>query len=53
MGVGVYNSDTQDHRRLLVKVQGVTQSQLVSLLERLGDQVIDAREVRETELIFA
>lgn len=43
-GVGVYRSDRPDHRRLLVKVQGVNKGQLVDVLERLGDHVIDARE---------
>jgi len=36
------------HRRLLIKVQGVTKGQLVTTLERLGDHVIDAREVSRT-----
>ena len=43
MGVGVYNSDEQAHRRLLIKVQGVTKGQLVDTLEKLGDHVMDAR----------
>ncbi|RME59964.1 MAG: CBS domain-containing protein [Caldilineae bacterium] len=43
-GVGAYHSDRPDHRRLLVKVQGVNKGQLVDVLERLGDHVIDARE---------
>jgi len=48
MGVGVYDSDQPTHRRLLIKVQGVTKGQLVTTLEKLGDHVIDAREVSRT-----
>lgn len=48
MGVGVYDSDQPNHRRLLIKVQGVTKGQLVATLEKLGDHVIDAREVSRT-----
>ncbi|MFZ1752783.1 MAG: CBS domain-containing protein [Caldilineaceae bacterium] len=52
MGVGVYDSDILNHRRLLVKVQGVTKGQLVDMLEMLGDRVLDAREVGQTDLVF-
>ncbi|MBX3051442.1 MAG: CBS domain-containing protein [Caldilineaceae bacterium] len=52
MGVGVYDSDILNHRRLLVKVQGVTKGQLVDMLETLGDRVLDAREVGQTDLVF-
>lgn len=44
VGVGAYASDKPDHRRLLVKVQGVNKGQLVDVLEHLGDHVLDARE---------
>jgi hypothetical protein len=30
---------------MVVKVQGISQSQLVDTLENLGDHVVDAREV--------
>lgn len=49
MGVGVYDSDVPSHRRLLVKVQGVTKGQLVDVLEQLGEHVIDAREVGRSD----
>lgn len=53
MGVGVYDSDVPTHRRLLIKVQGVTKGQLVDVLEQLGDHVIDAREVGRSEPVAA
>ena len=53
MGVGVYDSKIPNHRRLLVKVQGVTKGQLVDLLDKLGDHVIEAREVGQPEKITA
>ena len=53
MGVGVYDSDVINHRRLLTKVQGVTKAQLVDMLEGLGDHVLDAREVGEAVTISA
>lgn len=53
MGVGVYDSEMVNHRRLLVKVQGVTKAQLVDMLEDLGDHVLDAREVGQGEAVFA
>ncbi len=53
MGLGVYDSPTPNHRRMLVKVQGVTKGQLVNLLDKLGDQVIDAREIGQPEMVLA
>lgn len=53
MGVGVYDSDVVNHRRLLIKVQGVTKAQLVDMLESLGDHVLDAREVGEAVAVPA
>lgn len=53
MGVGVYDSDVINHRRLLIKVQGVTKAQLVDMLEGLGDHVLDAREVGEAVTVPA
>lgn len=53
MGVGVYDSDIPSHRRLLIKVQGVTKGQLVDTLEKLGDHVMDAREVGRPEPVSA
>ena len=53
MGVGVYDSKTPNHRRLLMKVQGVTKGQLVDLLDALGDHAIEAREVGHPERVLA
>lgn len=53
VGVGAYDSPTPNHRRLLVKVQGVTKGQLVDLLDSLGDHVIEAREVGQPEMALA
>ncbi len=45
VSVGTFDAPDPGHRRLLVKVRGVNKDQLVEDLERLGDHVLDAREV--------
>jgi acetoin utilization protein AcuB len=45
VSVGTFDEIAPGHRRLLVKVRGVSKDQLVDTLERLGDHVLDAREV--------
>lgn len=45
VSVGTFAIDETEHARLLIKVTGVSQDQLVETLEALGDQVLDVREV--------
>ncbi len=45
LSVGTFDAPDPNHRRLLIKVRGVNKDQLVEDLERLGDHVLDAREV--------
>ena len=45
ISVGTYAVDETEHARLLIKVTGVSQDQLVETLEALGDHVLDVREV--------
>ena len=44
VSVGTFDELAPGHRRLLVKVRGVSKDQLVDTLEKLGDHVLDARE---------
>ena len=43
--VGSLDHESDDMRRLLIKVQNVSQDQLVNAIEELGDHVLDVREV--------
>ena len=45
LSVGSMDFGTDDRRRLLIKVSGVSKDQLVETLEALDDHVLDAREV--------
>ena len=45
LSVGSLDQGTDDRRRLLIKVRGVSKEQLVETLEALDDHVLDAREV--------
>ena len=45
MSVGSLDHGSDDRRRLLIKVSGVSKDQLVETLEALDDHVLDAREV--------
>ena len=45
VSVGTFAMDETEHARLLIKVAGVSQDQLVETLEAFGDQVLDVREV--------
>ena len=45
LSVGSLDHGTDDRRRLLIKVSGVSKEQLVETLEALDDHVLDAREV--------
>ncbi|MEA3334305.1 MAG: CBS and ACT domain-containing protein [Chloroflexota bacterium] len=45
VSVGSFGYQTPGERELVVKVQGVSQAELVDTLESLGDHVVDAREV--------
>ena len=45
VSVGSFYGDTPEERTLVIKVRGVAKDQLVDTLEKLGDHVIDAREV--------
>ena len=45
MSVGSMDQGSDDRRRLLIKVSGVSKEQLVETLEALDDHVLDAREV--------
>lgn len=45
LSVGTFDAPDPNHRRLLIKVRGVNKDQLIEDLERLGDHVLDAREV--------
>ncbi|MBK8049044.1 MAG: CBS domain-containing protein [Anaerolineales bacterium] len=45
LSVGSLDHETDGKRELIVKVRGVNKEKIVSVLEALGDHVIDAREV--------
>jgi acetoin utilization protein AcuB len=53
VSVGTYDGKVAGTRRLLVKVQGLSKGQLVEISERLGDHIIDAREIGRSELAAA
>lgn len=46
ISIGSFNLDAPGDDGLVLKVQGVSQDQLVDTLEAIDDQVIDVREVR-------
>lgn len=50
ISVGSFAGSSPKTRRLLVKVRGMSKGQLVNVLERLGDKVIDARESGQVAL---
>lgn len=45
ISVGSLDRESDGERELIVKVRGVTKDKIVSVLEALGDHVVDAREV--------
>lgn len=45
LSVGTFVEDESDAGNLVVKVEGVNETQLVDTLEALGDHVVDVREV--------
>ncbi len=45
LSVGSFDGDKSGERGLVVKVRDVDRNQLVDMLERLGDKVVDARDV--------
>jgi acetoin utilization protein AcuB len=45
VSVGTFAVDETENARLLIKVTGVNQDQIVETLEALGDHVLDVREV--------
>ncbi len=45
ISVGSLDKESSKERELIIKVRGVTKDKIVSVLEALGDHVVDAREV--------
>jgi acetoin utilization protein AcuB len=45
VSVGSWDSESNERRRILIKVRNVGKDQLVDALEALGDHVVDVREV--------
>lgn len=45
ISVGSLDNEASPHRHLLIKVRGVGKDELVAAVEKLGDHVLDAREV--------
>ncbi len=43
--MGTFAADETGQAHLVIKVAGVSQTQLVDTLEALGDHVVDVREV--------
>jgi hypothetical protein len=45
VSVGTFGLDESGNASVVVKVQGVSEDQLVETLEAMGDHVVDVREV--------
>jgi acetoin utilization protein AcuB len=45
VSVGSLDKESEKERELIIKVRGVSKDKIVSVLEALGDHVVDAREV--------